>query len=171
VPDPAIVTEPLAVEANATCIECHRDAAVSVAASGGPHRELECANCHTEHPPEKEGARPQCLSCHQAHSPKMGDDACTACHRGHAPATSAIAATVPDAYCAACHDGAATALRASKSLHMGLTCVTCHRKEHKATSDCQFCHRASHPQHVMQKPGTCASCHKTAHALESRRAK
>jgi hypothetical protein len=171
VPDPAVVTEPLAIEANAACNECHHDAAVAMAASGGPHRELECAGCHTEHPPEKEGARPQCLTCHQPHGAGMNDAACSQCHRGHAPATSVVSATVPNAHCAACHKGAAATLSASKSLHMGLTCVTCHRKEHKATSDCQFCHRASHPQDVMQKPGICASCHKTAHALESGRTK
>lgn len=171
VPAPAPVTEPLPIEANATCVECHREPAVAIAASGGPHRELECANCHMEHPPEKEGARPQCLTCHEGHSAKMDDGACTSCHRGHAPATSAIAATVPDTYCAACHDGPAAALKASRSLHMGVTCVTCHRKEHKATSDCQFCHRAPHPKLVVEKPGTCASCHNTAHALNVGRAR
>lgn len=170
VPDPAVVTEPLAIEANASCVECHREAAVAIAAKGGPHRELECASCHMEHPPEKEGARPQCSTCHQPHGPGITDASCGQCHLGHAPATSAIAATVPDASCAACHEGAASALRASGSLHMGVTCVTCHRKEHKATSACQFCHRASHPQHVMQKPGSCGSCHNTAHALKSARA-
>jgi hypothetical protein len=170
VPESAAVTDPLAIAANAKCIECHHDAAVAIAASGGPHRELECTNCHAEHPPEKAGARPQCLTCHQAHAADMSDKACTSCHRGHAPATSAIAATVPDAYCAACHAGQAQALRASKSLHMGVTCATCHRKTHKASAECQFCHRATHPQHVMQKPGVCASCHNTAHALKSGRA-
>jgi hypothetical protein len=169
VPTPAAVTEPLAIAANATCVECHRDAAVAIAASGGPHRDLECANCHAEHPPDKPGARPQCLTCHAAHSDTMDDKACASCHRGHAPATSAIAATVPDAYCAACHAGQAQALRASKSLHMGLTCATCHRKTHKASAACQFCHRATHPQHVMQKPGSCAACHNTAHDLKSGR--
>jgi hypothetical protein len=170
VSESAAVSEPVANAANAPCVECHREAAVAIAATGGPHRELECASCHTEHPPEKEGARPQCASCHQPHGAGMTDAACGQCHLGHAPATSAIAATVPDAYCAACHEAAATTLKASGSLHMGLTCATCHRKEHKATSECQFCHRATHPPHVMQKPGLCASCHNTAHALKSARA-
>lgn len=169
VPLPAAAADPLAIKANAACVECHREAAGAIAASGGPHRELECANCHAEHPPEKAGAKPQCLTCHAAHADGMDDKACTSCHRGHAPALSAIAPTVPDAYCAACHEDAATALRASTSLHMGVTCVTCHRKEHKAKSDCLFCHRAAHPQHVMKKAGICASCHNTAHDLKRAR--
>ena len=171
VPEPTAVVDPLSIAANATCIECHREAAVAIAGSGGPHRELECANCHAEHPPEKEGATPRCLTCHAAHADAMDEKACTSCHRGHAPAASAIAATVPDAYCAACHEKPGATLRASKSLHMGITCATCHRKEHKATSNCEFCHRAVHPQHVMQKPGICASCHNTAHDLKSGRAR
>lgn len=169
VPDPADVSAPLASEANAPCVECHSEPAAAIAARGGPHRELDCANCHTVHPPEQEGARPECGSCHQPHAAGMTDAACVQCHVGHAPATSVIAATAPDASCAACHEAAATTLKASGSLHMGLTCATCHRKAHKATSECQFCHRAAHPQHVMQKPGSCASCHNTAHALKSGR--
>jgi hypothetical protein len=35
--------------------------------------------------------------------------------------------------------------------------------------DCQHCHGAPHPRHVMSKPGMCAACHHTAHELESAR--
>lgn len=161
--------EPVANAANAKCNECHEDAAVSMAKTGGPHRELECASCHTEHPPEKEGALPQCLSCHEAHGPGMKDPSCTGCHRGHSPTTVAYSATVPDAHCAACHTDVPETLKASRSRHMGIACAVCHRAEHGATSSCRFCHRAPHPEHVMKKTGTCASCHKTAHDLRSGR--
>jgi hypothetical protein len=162
---------PVAIEANKTCNECHEDAAVAMATAGGPHRELECANCHTEHPAEKEGARPQCLSCHEAHAADMSDAACTGCHRGHAPATPVIAATVPNAHCAACHKDTAATLRASRSLHTGVPCAVCHRSEHGATRSCQFCHRAPHPEDLMKNPEGCGSCHKTAHALQAGRSR
>jgi len=66
-PDPNVVWEPLDIEENRECNGCHRDAAVSMAAEGGPHRELECEVCHAEHPPDTEGAFPQCVECHEAH--------------------------------------------------------------------------------------------------------
>jgi hypothetical protein len=79
---------------------------------------------------------------------------------------------MPDAYCVPCHAGAAETLRASRSLHMGVKCVLCHQKEHAAPATaCVFCHRGSHPEHVMSKTGSCASCHKTAHDLRSGRAR
>jgi hypothetical protein len=166
-----VPAQPVPIGPNTECNECHRDAAVAMAASGGPHRELECATCHTEHPPDKQGARPQCRSCHEPHSPDMGDAACTGCHRGHAPATLAISATVPNAHCAACHKEQAATLRASRSLHMGVPCAVCHRSEHGATQRCQFCHRAPHPDDVMKTPEGCGSCHKTAHDLQTGRAR
>jgi hypothetical protein len=164
-----VAAGPLAIEANAACNECHEDAAAEMAKSGGAHRELECASCHTEHPPDEEGAIPRCLSCHEAHGAEMKDASCTGCHRGHAPATLTYAATVPDAHCAACHADVPKTLEASRSRHMGIACAVCHRTEHGATQSCQFCHRATHPEHVMRKTGVCASCHKTAHDLRSGR--
>jgi hypothetical protein len=163
----AAAPKPVANAANAACNECHEDAAVAMAKTGGPHRDLDCASCHTEHPPDKEGARPQCLSCHEAHGAEMKDASCTGCHRGHSPKTLSYAATVPDAHCAACHTDVAATLKASRSRHMGIACAVCHRAEHGKTESCQFCHRAAHPEHVMRKTGVCASCHKTAHDLKS----
>jgi hypothetical protein len=169
----ATAAKPVDVAANKECNGCHEDAALTMAAEGGPHRELECAACHTKHPPDVEGVVvPECTSCHESHSESMGAASCAECHAGHAVAKVKHAPTMPDAYCTACHAGVAETLRASRSRHMGVKCVLCHQKEHASPATaCVFCHRGSHPEHVMSKAGVCASCHKTAHDLRSARAR
>ncbi len=167
VPDP-LAARPLDIEANRECNDCHDDAAASMAAVGGPHRELECITCHTEHPPDVEGVVvPACLECHESHSEVMTAASCVDCHASHDVETVAHTATMPDAYCAPCHDDVADTLRASRSLHMGVACVLCHQTEHSAEpKPCQHCHRGTHPQHVMQSPERCRDCHNTAHDTE-----
>lgn len=170
VPDPS-APEPLDIEANRECNECHDDAAVSMAAGGGPHREFDCTTCHPEHPPDAEGVVfPACLECHESHSEAMAAASCAECHAGHDVARVVLTVAMPDSYCGACHDDVDDTLRASRSLHMGVKCVLCHQKEHAAQPKaCDFCHRGTHPQHVMQSPDRCRDCHNTAHAIESGR--
>jgi hypothetical protein len=172
VPDPLTTTEPVAIAENRECNECHEDAAVTMAAGGGPHRELGCADCHTEHPPDVEGVVfPACLECHDSHSEAMAASSCVECHAGHDFTRVAHAATMPDAYCAPCHGEVVDTLRASRSLHMGVKCVLCHQSEHSAEAKpCQHCHRGTHPQHVMQSPDRCRDCHATAHDIDRGRA-
>jgi hypothetical protein len=169
----AAAAKPLEIAANKECNGCHEDAALTMAAEGGPHRELECAACHTKHPPDVEGVVvPECTSCHESHSESIPAASCSQCHAGHAAAKVQHAPTMPDAYCTPCHAGVAETLRASRSLHMGVKCVLCHQKEHASPATaCVFCHRGSHPEHVMSNAGICASCHKTAHDLRSARAR
>ncbi|MEE4272846.1 MAG: hypothetical protein V2I67_14325 [Thermoanaerobaculales bacterium] len=132
VPDP-LAAQPLDIEANRECNECHDDAAASMAAVGGPHREFECTTCHTEHPPDVDGVVvPACLECHDSHSEVMTAASCAQCHAGHDATRVVHAATMPDSYCAPCHDDVSDTLRASGSLHMGVGCVLCHQDEHSA---------------------------------------
>lgn len=170
IPDPS-AARPLDIEANRECNECHDDAAASMAAVGGPHREFECATCHPEHPPDvEEAVFPACLECHEGHSEAMTAATCVECHASHDATRYAHRTTMPDSYCAPCHGDVADTIRASRSLHMGVACVLCHQTEHSAEpKSCQFCHRGTHPQHVMQSPDRCRDCHNTAHEIESGR--
>ena len=171
VPDP-LAAQPLDIEANRECNDCHDDAAASIAAGGGFHRELECADCHTVHPPDVEGVVvPACLECHESHSEAMAAASCAECHAGHDFTKVVHSVTIPDSYCASCHDDVADTLRASRSLHMGVTCVLCHQQEHAGQAKgCEYCHRGTHPQHVMESPDRCRDCHGTAHDIERGRA-
>jgi hypothetical protein len=158
---------PVDVPANRECNGCHKDAAGAMAASGGPHRDLDCIACHTLHPPEHAGAVPLCSPCHEGHDKAMSPASCSECHRSHAAGEVSYANTIPSAYCAACHAGAATALRASKSLHTGLGCGLCHQGVHGGEAKtCVFCHRGTHPQHVMTQPASCVKCHGSAHSID-----
>ncbi|MCU0305717.1 MAG: cytochrome c3 family protein [Thermoanaerobaculales bacterium] len=170
VPDPLAV-RPLDIEANRECNECHDDAAASMAAMGGPHREFDCTTCHPEHPPDVEGVVvPACLECHDSHSEVMTAASCAGCHAGHDATRVVHTVAMPDSYCGACHDDVADTLRASRSLHMGVKCVLCHQDRHGAEAKgCDFCHRGTHPQHEMDSPARCRDCHNTAHAIESGR--
>ena len=171
VPDPA-VAEPLDIAANRECNECHAEAAVSMAARGGPHRELECASCHTQHPPDADGVVvPACLDCHEGHGETMTASSCAECHAGHDVARSVHTSAMPDSYCTACHADVAETLRASRSLHMGVKCVLCHQQEHAAPpKGCDHCHRSAHPRQMMESSESCQDCHQTAHAIERGRA-
>jgi|GEM_PF-1618537 len=171
VPDPLTTTEPVPIAENMLCNGCHEDAAVTMAADGGPHRELECTDCHPQHPPDVEGVvNPACLECHESHSEVMTAATCAQCHAGHDFTRVVHRATMPESYCAPCHGDVVATLRASRSLHMGVACVLCHQQEHAAQpKGCDHCHRGTHPQHVMQSPDRCRECHNTAHDIESGR--
>jgi hypothetical protein len=167
VPDPLSVAEPLDIEANRECNECHPEATVGMTVGGGPHREFECTTCHPEHPPDVEGVVvPACLECHESHSEVMTAASCAECHAGHDFGSVVHRVSMPDSYCASCHGDVADTLRASRSLHMGLKCVLCHQEQHSAQAKgCVFCHRGTHPQHVMESPDRCRDCHNTAHEI------
>jgi hypothetical protein len=171
VPDPLALAEPVEIEANRECNECHDDAAVSIAVGGGPHADFDCTACHTVHPPDVEGVVvPSCMECHESHSETMTETSCVECHAGHDVSKAVHTATMPDSYCAPCHGDVFDTLQASRSLHMGVKCVLCHQSEHAAEpKKCEYCHRGTHPQHVMQSPDRCGECHNTAHDIEDGR--
>lgn len=162
-PDPRAVLEPVEIPENRRCNRCHEEAAISMAAVGDAHAELECAACHTVHPPKAPGAFPQCLECHEPHDATMQAESCVSCHSSHDVDVVQYAITVPDAHCTACHEAAAATLRESGTLHMGLDCVICHQAEHGAIPSCVDCHGAPHPENMMARPERCVRCHVGAH--------
>lgn len=165
-PDPMIVTVPADIKANRKCNQCHREAAVSIAAAGGRHSKLKCSTCHKEHPPEVETAAPQCLDCHDAHEATMDASSCVTCHSSHVVTAVQYAIKVPDGHCASCHAEAAARLEASGTRHMGLACAICHRPIHGAIPACTDCHGGPHGERVMAKPDRCVRCHNGAHETQ-----
>lgn len=151
------------------CADCHEKQATALMARGGKHTTVGCAECHVGHPPEEEHSYIGCMECHEPHSDQMDEDSCAQCHRAHTATDVQYAYDVPSAYCFACHAETADVLASSRSKHSTIDCVRCHQDRHTATSTCQYCHGGPHPQHVMTKPGICAACHQTAHALQSAR--
>ena len=122
-------------------------------------------------PPEVKQLYSECTKCHKPHSDQMGVDACGQCHPAHAPTEVLYSYNVPSRYCHACHQKVADLLASTRSKHSDIACVLCHQETCKTSSPCQYCHGAAHPTHVMKKIGICEACHRTAHDLESARAK
>jgi hypothetical protein len=152
------------------CVECHEGPSKEMIAKGGKHNTVGCGECHVGHPPEVKQPYTACAECHEPHSDQMAEDACGMCHKAHTATEVIYAYDVPSEYCSACHQEAADVLASSRSKHSDMACALCHQEKHKASSTCQHCHGAPHPEHVMKKTGICASCHHTAHDLESARA-
>ena len=153
------------------CVECHEDETAEMLTKGGEHIAVGCGECHVGHPPEVEQPYTKCVECHDPHSDQMDEDACGQCHRAHTATEVSYAYNVPSKFCSACHPEVEEDLQSSRSKHTQIACALCHQEKHQAVSECQYCHGAPHPQHVMKKNGICGACHHTAHELESARAK
>jgi predicted CXXCH cytochrome family protein len=153
------------------CLECHKGAVTEMLTKGGKHNSMGCGECHVDHPPETEKPYTPCTQCHQPHSEAMADGDCKMCHKAHTATEVFYAFNVPSRYCGACHQEVAAVLASSRSKHSDMACALCHQERHGSSTTCQHCHGAPHPEHVMKKSGICASCHRTAHDLESARAK
>lgn len=164
-------TETIVIASNQECAECHEGEATTILVKGGKHKALSCEECHVGHPPEEQHSYTGCLECHEPHTNEMGEDSCMQCHRAHTATAVVHEYNVPSSYCTSCHKEAGYVLATSRSKHSDMACVRCHREQHKASSTCQYCHGGPHPEHVMKKKDICATCHKTAHALESARPK
>ena len=153
------------------CYECHEGPAKEMIVKGGEHAKMGCGECHVGHPPDMKHSYKACTECHDPHSDQMAEDSCGQCHRAHTATEVAYAYNVPSEYCHACHGEDAEVLASSRSKHSDIACALCHQEKHKAVSECQYCHGAPHPQHVMKKKDICGACHHTAHDLESAREK
>jgi hypothetical protein len=164
VPDLAVVTKPADIPENRKCNRCHKDAAVTIAAEGGPHSEFECVNCHVDHRREPPETVSRCLNCHNPHDENRSVRAsCVSCHSSHDFNKVEYDITVPDGLCADCHSAAVTQLQDSGTRHMGLACALCHRDEHGAIPSCTDCHGGPHSEKVMARPERCVRCHNGAH--------
>ncbi len=153
------------------CYQCHQEQTREMMANGGEHAAMGCGECHADHPPEVQKPYTACIQCHKPHADKMTEEDCGQCHRAHTATKVTYSYNVPSGYCVACHRESADVLASSRSKHSDMACALCHQETHKATVNCQHCHGGTHPKHVMKKVGICASCHNTAHDLESARAK
>ena len=164
-------TQPDAIAEFTQCIACHKQETSDLVAKGGRHTNVGCTECHVGHPPEQEHFYTGCLECHEPHSDQMDEDSCGACHRAHTAAEVRHTWNVPSEYCLPCHQEAAYVLASSRGKHSDIACVRCHQGRHTASVDCQYCHGAPHPRHVMINPDICVACHRSAHDLESAREK
>jgi hypothetical protein len=166
-----VSAQPEGASKDRSCTGCHADPAKNMRNRGGKHTTMGCADCHNGHPPDVKKPMMECTQCHVSHSAEMAEAACNGCHRAHTASVVSYTFKVPSRDCAACHKKVAEVLAASRSKHASLGCALCHPDKHKATVNCQHCHGAPHPAHVMKKIGICSSCHNTAHDLHSARTK
>ena len=159
------------IASNKECAECHEEKTSEMLGIGGKHRTLSCDECHIGHPPEEQHSYIACTECHEPHSDEMEEESCAKCHQAHTASEVIYGYDVPSEYCHTCHKEAAYVLASSRSKHSDIACVRCHQEKHGAVSNCLYCHGAPHPEHVTKNSEICASCHSTAHALESARQK
>ncbi|MBW2644911.1 MAG: cytochrome C [Deltaproteobacteria bacterium] len=166
------------------CIKCHKVQPATIADQGGKHKtEVDCVDCHTQHPPEGKEAVPACSVCHSGKS-HYDLENCAACHSDtHAPMTLKIEGDVTDP-CLTCHEGEGKQLKDHPSAHTDLACNECHT-EHRLIPECMECHEKHsedmdlksclicHPVHMplvitydQNLPSNyCAACHGEAAAL------
>ncbi len=86
------------------CVKCHAFEVRMVGAGGGMHTELNCVDCHREHPPETEALTLGCVVCHdgQLH---FTIGSCRGCHADpHRPLISLRDISRPArTECLSCH--------------------------------------------------------------------
>ncbi len=162
------------------CTSCHEETAASFEANGAAHKaNLNCADCHLEHPPSKK-AIPKCSMCHdKSDNAHFGVKNCQTCHDPHQPEVGdltdigkVMAACVP------CHEQPGQDMAPGSSKHAELDCSSCHIKhgdvptcldchdphnDKMTAADCATCHAPHRPSPSRFKPGTdsslCADCH------------
>lgn len=142
------------------CVKCHAFEVRMVGAGGGMHTELNCVDCHREHPPETEALTLGCVVCHdgQLH---FTIGSCRGCHADpHRPLISLRDISRPArTECLSCHTKVGEKMQQSPDSHAELFCTRCHPR-HKEVPSCLDCH-SPHDQH--QVADDCSGCH-PAHA-------
>ncbi len=157
----------LAVAANAAptllevddCQKCHEKIVTDVSARGAKHNsEINCLDCHVEHPPTGTNAIPQCSMCHDpGEKAHYQVDGCLDCHNPHHPLDidfSNISPVKP--ICISCHAGEGTQLTDYPSKHSELDCKGCHL-QHGQFLNCLECHDPHTAEMTYQD---CLTCHK-----------
>ncbi len=164
------------------CAACHEDVVRNFTDNGGAHLEnLACTECHTKHPPRKEGVIPACADCHDPGANKhFAAGHCVQCHNPHSPRKIDFGSIKNlRSICLGCHPKPGAEMKRTPTAHSRMECNKCHPshgerlsclKCHKGHSksmqynDCLKCHKhhAPMPPKLAKKVPSklCGSCHK-----------
>lgn len=148
--------KPLAIN---DCQKCHDEIVADISARGAKHNtEVNCLDCHIEHPPKGTEVIPACSNCHdpkeKAH---YNVSNCLTCHNPHHPLEidlTQVEEVKP--VCISCHSTEGAQLQDYPSKHSELDCNSCHL-EHGLFSPCMECH-APHTEEMTYQD--CLLCHK-----------
>ncbi len=140
------------------CQKCHDEIVTDVSSRGEKHStEINCLDCHVEHPPKGVDVIPECSSCHdpadEAHY-TVAD--CLNCHNPHHPLEINFAQVgVVKPVCISCHSDEGAQLQDYPSKHSELDCKACHL-EHGLFTPCMECHKPHTEEMTYQD---CLLCH------------
>lgn len=165
------------------CIKCHTKEVKDVATQGAAHAEMDCQDCHLEHPPLGDNSIPDCALCHDPEEKTHYQLAqCAACHNPHHPlAIDFSALTDVKPACLSCHTEQGAEMTAHPSAHSSqdcnechishglgegqfLNCLDCHEghTESMTVTDCTKCHKPHSPVEVTYAEipsDLCSGCH------------
>lgn len=166
------------------CVKCHYGVAVDVDANGVAHKDLDCMECHEEHPPAGTNIIPECATCHdEGDNDHYAGQGCAKCHNPHHPLLIDFTALDNAAsVCAGCHQDQIDELAANPSAHSEQDCNSCHNQhglaqgqsqtcldchdghtEKMTKSDCLACHAPHSPINIVYgddvEVALCAGCH------------
>ena len=139
------------------CRICHAKVIDKLIAAGSTHAtDVECRDCHLQHPQQDKGLLADCIICHD---PQQSDHyslgSCRDCHHAHWPLELDFAQieTPVKKLCFSCHENP---FAAGSSAHAdNLRCSECHTS-HALSPSCLDCHQG-HGQGTVEEP--CLSCH------------
>jgi predicted CXXCH cytochrome family protein len=154
---------PTAIEFNAVssamCSGCHAGPTDDIEQRGAGHKEVECSDCHEQHPPSEEGVIPSCAMCHAPEDGEhYGVEGCESCHHPHYPMEIDFSG-VDDTKqaCLTCHTDQGQEMETHPSEHGALDCKECHLV-HAEALECAECHADAHGQGMSYEE--CLGCHK-----------
>ena len=145
-----------------TCASCHAAPKNDLVKFPSKHSLVSCDKCHTSH-----GFKPSCSACHKPHYQGQEFSTCAKCHPVHKPKQVTYGSAEPAATCGACHTKVYAKWKATPSRHAKVNCAACHRDKHGYIPQCTECHKAPHPQSILEKFPKCLSCHLDVHDLPS----
>ncbi len=140
------------------CIKCHDKLIEEFSVRGAKHQaQLNCTDCHLEHPPVGRDVIPECSRCHAPADKKhYAVSGCLACHDPHAPLEISFdteRALKP--VCISCHSRQGEENQRYPSKHSEQDCTNCHLK-HGEFLTCLECHEPHTPEMQYEN---CLTCH------------
>jgi predicted CXXCH cytochrome family protein len=145
-----------------TCTTCHAGPKAEMVKFPSKHANVSCNKCHTSH-----GFKPECSMCHKPHYQGQAYSTCAKCHPVHQPKQVTYTTTEPAATCGSCHTKVYEKWKKTPSRHSKVNCAVCHKTKHKYVPQCTECHKAPHPQSILDRYPKCLSCHLDVHDLPS----